>query len=121
MPENQGIDNAQENSGRMKVLQATPYKDGFIYVRQFDADLFVWDAVWGGQLYSSYMVITPEKDEDGNYKPISESILQEVRDMCYAGAGATIDTLRGDELSQQDKDIVNLVESKREEVENSEK
>lgn len=113
----QGIDNATENSGRMKVLQAMPYKDGYIYVRQFDADLFVWDAIWNGQLYSNYMVITPEKDADGNNKPISESVLQEVRDMCFAGAGATIDTLRGDTLSKQDQDVVDLMESKRAEVE----
>ena len=112
-----GLDNAKESSGRMKVLLAVPYKDGFIYVRQFDSELFVWDAVWKGQLYSSYLVITQEKDENVDFKELGEDALQEIRDMCYAGAGASIDQLRGDTLSKQDQDIVKLFESKRDAVE----
>ena len=61
------LDNAVESKGRVKILLAVGYKNGMIYARKVDNDLFFWDAVWEGQLYSNYLVITPEKDENGDW------------------------------------------------------
>jgi len=112
-----GLDNAKDVSGRVKILLAVGYKDGMIYVKKVDKDLFFWDAVWQGQLYSNYMVITPKKGET----ELSEVMNGQVAEMCYAGAAATIDELRGDEMSEKDKAAVALMESKRETVEAADK
>jgi hypothetical protein len=97
---------------RMKLLTAVGYKDGMIYVRQVDRDLFIWDAVWQNQLYSSFIVITPEDD-----KELPPSVIDHARDMCYAGAASTIDFQRGEGVSDQEKEQIEVFEQNRLKVE----
>jgi len=104
-----------QHKGRMKLIMAVGYKDGMIYVRMVDRDLFIWDAVWKGQLYSSYIVITPKEDEE-----LSQDIINEAAQMCYAGAASTIDIQRGEGLSDEEKRQVELFEANRLKVENKE-
>lgn len=99
---------AQENTGRMIVKTAVAYKDGMVYVRRIDSDLFIWDAVWGGKLFSSYMVITGEIDQAAE---------NEVVQMCYAGACATIDIQRGEAPTEEEMKHYELFESARDKVE----
>lgn len=108
-----GIDTAEEHKGRVRVLTALGYKDGMIYVRRVGKDMFLWDAIWEGQLYSSYIIVTQQEHE-----VLSEEQVHEIADMCFAGGAATIDTLRGDELSEKEKGIVKTFEANREVVEN---
>lgn len=103
-----GIDNAVENTGRVRVLMAIGYKGSMIYIRKIDRDLFFWDVIFNGQLYSNYIVIVPEEG-----KQLEEEVIHKATEMCYAGAAATIDGLLGVELSDEDKKIVEMMESKR--------
>jgi len=108
-PEYDGLDNAVETKGRVKVLQAMQYKGYWIYVRQIDVDIFIYDAIYEGQNYSQHMIITPKKGE----KELSKEVIAQAQEMCYAGACATIDTLMGVKLSDQDQAAVDMMESKR--------
>jgi hypothetical protein len=106
---------AVKNTGRMKILLAMAYKDGMIYIRQVDEELFIWDAVYKNQLYSSYVVITLTK---GSTK-LPDDIRDQAREMCYAGAVATIDHQRGDKISKEEAKNVELFEKSRAKVEAS--
>lgn len=106
-----GLQNAKTDSGRMKILLAMQYKGHWIYVRRIDEELFFWDAVFDGQLYSNYVVITRKKGED-----ISEDVVAQAREMCYAGAAATIDTKLGVELSKEDKENVEMFEGSKKNI-----
>ena len=90
----------------MKVLFAMPYKGGRIYIRMFDRDLFTWDAVFGGELYSSYIVITPAKGR----KTLTKRQIQTAVKVCYAGATTTIDMKVGVELDERTKKSVEMFE-----------
>lgn len=107
-----GIDNAVDNTGRVQIRMAIGYKDSMIYIRKIDRDLFFWDVVYQGQLYSNYIVIVPEEG-----KELEEEINHKATEMCYAGATATVDGLMGVELSDEDKKLVAMMESKRDVVE----
>lgn len=99
----------KKTSGMMEVLQIISYKDGDILIRKFPKDMYVWDVFYNGQFYSSYIVIKPIKGE----KKLNEAEIAEVIKMLYAGAAATIDILRGDKLSDKDKEIVKMFEKGR--------
>lgn len=103
----------KHTTGRMKVHLVMPYKDSKVYVRQFDEEIFTWDFVWKGEIYSSYMVITPTKEN----KKLLDTELREVVKMCYAGACASIDMLRGDILDKKTNKIIDMFEGAREQVE----
>ena len=96
------------HKGRMKILLAMKYKDCFVYVRKIDRDLFIWDAVFEGQLYSSYMIITPPEGKELTDKEIAQAT-----EMCYAGAAATIDLQLGEELTNTQKQNVKTFEKGR--------
>ena len=75
-----------------------------------DRDIFIWDAGYDGELYSSYVVVTPEKGR----KTLTKGQIQAARDMCYAGATATIDIKLGIKLDKATKKGVEIFESSRE-------
>ena len=89
------------------------YKKGMIYVRQVDEEIFIWDAIYKNKLYSSYIVITLDKGK----KKLGKDIIDEVRQMCYAGAATTIDLQMGVKLSKKDRDLIKKFESKRKQIE----
>ncbi len=96
----------KKTKGLMKVLMVVGYKKGKIYIRQMGDDVFLWDAVFKGELYSSYLVITPDKKK----KKLTKRGLEEVVKMCYAGAAATIDYQLGIKLSKSEKQAVAMFE-----------
>ena len=104
---------AKTDSGRMKILMAMEYKDGMIYIRQIDEELFIWDAVYKNKLYSSYLVIKLSK----NKKKLPSDVVDEVRDMCYAGAASTIDMQMGVKISDKTMQMVKDFENTRKQVE----
>lgn len=106
-------DRAKKVEGRMKVLLAMKYKKGMIYVRQIDQEVFIWDAIYKNKLYSSYIIITLKKGT----KKLPNDILDEARQMCYAGAASTIDIQMGDKLSKKVKDTLKTFEKGRKQVE----
>jgi hypothetical protein len=115
MTEEKGLLGSVEAESLMKILTAVGYKDGMVYARQIAGstkDIFLWDAVWQGQLYSSYIVVTHEEGVE-----LTQDVVDNARDMCYAGAAATIDFQRGEGLTDQEKAQVELFEANRLKVE----
>lgn len=87
--------------GRIKVWKITPYKDSKIYLRTIGEDIFEYLVVWHGEIYSDYMIFTPEEGK----KKLTEGQTHQALGMVLAGACATVDSLRGetpteDEASQ---------------------
>lgn len=95
----------------MKILMAMEYKGYKVYVRMIDDDLFIWDAVYDNELYSNYIIITPKEGEK-----LADDTIAQAKDMCFAGAAATIDTKLKVELSDKDKENVEIFEEAREKV-----
>jgi len=104
--------NAKTITSYISLLMAVTYKNGRIYVRRIMKDIFLWDAVFNGELFSSYFVITPKPGQD----KLSEDEVAEVLKMCYSGAAATIDYQRGDRLPETDEKIVKRFEEARKQV-----
>lgn len=105
---------AKKVKGRIKVLKALPYKGSMVYLRQIDGDIFMYDLVYKGQIYSSYIVITPKKGQT----KLSDPEVARSAALILQGALATIDTLRGETVKDKEtKDIVKVFESARKKVE----
>lgn len=103
---------AKDDAG-FDLLMVTPYEKGMIYVRRISGgDLFLWDAVFDGQLYSASIRLTL-----GEKKDYDQADLKVAIQMCYAGAATTIDTLMGKNLKKTDKENVEIFESARAGVE----
>lgn len=107
------VDRAKPVKGLMKVLMALKHEGYHFYIRQFGKEIFTWDVVYKGELYSSYIVIKPKKGSPG----LTKLELNEVRQMCYAGACATIDQLIGKQVDKKEEKIVKTFESARDQVE----
>lgn len=97
---------SSKNKGIMKVLMIIRYKDMPIYIRLIGESVFIWDVIYDGQLFSSYIVIDPVKDK----KILNKGEIEEVIKMCYAGAAATIDNILGVELTEKEKDMLKKFE-----------
>lgn len=95
-----------KTNGHMRVLMSMTYKGNHIYVRMIGTDMYLWDAVYDGQIYSSYIIMKPAK---GRLK-LTPAETDEVVKMCYSGAATTIDTLMGVELSETDAAVVDRFE-----------
>lgn len=93
----------------MKLLMAMTYKGHKIYIRSIGRDVYLWDAVYNNELYSSYIVMKPAKGK----KKLSAEERDEVVKMCYAGAAATIDIQLGVELSETDQVVIDRFEAAR--------
>lgn len=99
----------------MRVLMVQIYKDCPIYVRMIGDDVFIWDVIFKNRLYSSYIVMKPEK---GKIK-LNKDQITETAKMCYSGAAATIDIQLGEKLNDKDADIVRRFEGARKQIEGS--
>lgn len=82
--------------GRIKVLKATLYKDCMIYIRLIDNDIFMYDAVFKGQIYSSYIVIKSKKDSTR----LTKGEINQSAALIFVGATTTIDTLLGERVDK---------------------
>lgn len=73
--------------GRMELLKTMPYKGCQVYVRRIDKDIFLYDVVIEGQIYSDYFIITPDKGQ----KELTEGQVITAAGWTFAGACATVD------------------------------
>jgi len=103
--------------GRMKVLKVLPYMEIMVYIRQIGKDYFEYLFFHGGQLYSSYIIITPEEGK----KKLTKYQINGCIEMAYAGAEATIDILLGLKVSKEDKEKVKAFEKHKELIKDGKK
>lgn len=85
--------------GRIQVLKAMPYKDCMVYIRRIEKVIFEYLLVFNKLIYSSYMIITPRKGKTD----LNKDEISQCTELLWAGAEATIDTLLGTKLSEEDK------------------
>lgn len=81
----------KKTKGRVKVLKASLYKGHKVIVRMIGTDYFEYITEYGGEIYSSYIIITPQEGK----KKLSKTEIQECADLIYSGAEATLDVLTG--------------------------
>ncbi len=98
--------------GRIRVLKAIPYRDCPVYIRQVDNEIFMYDLIFKNQIYSSYLIIKPEK---GKTK-LTETQIGQAGALIMTGAMTTIDTMLGDKMDTQTKEVVNTFEANREKI-----
>ena len=99
----------KKTKGRVKVLRASLYKEHKIIIRMIGDDYFEYITEYNGEIYSSYIIITPQE----NKKKLSKKEIEECRDLIYAGGEATIDALLGEIDDREEvKKIVEMVEGK---------
>ena len=99
--------------GRVRVLRATIYKDHVIKIRMIGSDYFEYILEFGGDIYSSYVIISPREGE----VELSESEISAAAGLIYAGAESTINELLGIKASDETKKVVEIFESGRDKVE----
>ena len=97
----------------MKVLKVYPYMGVNIYVRQIGKDYFEYLLSYEGQLYSSYIIITPEEGK----KKLTKSQVNGCIEMVSAGAEATINAIIGIEESGEHIEKAKVFEKAVEEAE----
>lgn len=73
----------------MATLIITRYKGCHVYVRHIYPDIFMYDFIFDNQLYSDYLVITPEKGK----KKLTEKQIKASAAWTFAGATASIEEL----------------------------
>jgi len=91
--------------GLIHILRALKYKDYPVYIRMIGSELFMYDIIYGNELYSSYIIVTPAK---GKTK-LSKKEIMGATALINAGAESTIDTLLGVQLSKEDKHRAEIV------------
>lgn len=102
--------------GKVRVLKVVRYETCPIYIRMVGNDMFMYDLVFGGEIYSSYIIITPSMGK----LSLTKDQISQAGALILTGALATIDTLLGIEVSDEAKEKVELFESVRESVEKME-
>jgi len=90
----------KDTRGIVKILKVLHYRDHIIYIRSFYEFLFEYIVIHEGQVYSSYVVVAPEKPDQKKLK--QQEVLSAVR-IILTGAVATVDFLTGKELTPEEK------------------
>ncbi|MBM3283171.1 hypothetical protein FJY90_02860 [Candidatus Gottesmanbacteria bacterium] len=103
----------KEVKGRIKILKVISYKGSMVYLRQIDEDIFMYDLVFKGEIYSSYLVIKPRKGET----KLSELEVNKSAALIFTGAIATIDHLLGKKVDKETEAVVKTFEGARKQVE----
>lgn len=103
--------------GYIRLLRADEYKGNRVYVRQLGKYRFEYLLVYGGEIYSSYIIIRPEGK---SRRKLTDGEVSEASALIYNGAVTTVDMLLGEELAPDDKEIAELFESRREDFEEQE-
>lgn len=94
--------------GQMAVLKVMAYKGCNVYIRRFGENIFVYDVVFEGQIYSAHFIINPA---NGTTK-LDGKQLMAATNMVWAGAEATIDELLGVKLTpEQAKQAQKVIDS----------
>ena len=103
-----------EVKGVMTVLMKNLYKSHYIIVRRIYENYFEYLLEYNGDIYSSYIIIKPEKGK----KKLTKVQVNECMSLIYNGGMATLDALLGDtDVSEKDKEYVELFEKYREKPE----
>lgn len=93
--------------GKITTLLTIRYEGIMIYVRRINEDIFEWLLPYRGEIYSNYMVITPDKGK----KKLNKGQTNTACQMITAGAGATIDMLlkkkKKKKVAKKPKKVVN--------------
>ena len=103
----------EKTIGLVKVLKASLYEGHKVIIRQIGRTYFEYLLEYNGEIYSSYIIMTPAK---GKKKLTNEEISQ-TSAIAYAGAEATLDALLGVEVDAETKKVVEIFEESRETVE----
>ena len=90
----------------IKLMKAMRYRGQMVYIRQIGLTIFEYLLVFKKEVYSSYMVITPKKGK----KKLTKDEEAQSGALLFVGATSTIDTLLGDELSDEAKARVGVFE-----------
>ena len=77
-----------------------------VYIRQIGKDYFEYLLEYCGEIYSSYIIILPEEGK----KKLTKSQVNGCVEMVYAGAEATINALIGIDVSEEEKEKVEMFE-----------
>ena len=96
--------------GRIKILKALLYKSHMIYIRMIDAEIFEYLLEYNGEIYSSYIIITPEEGKT----ELTEGQIAQSAALILAGGTATLDALLGHKVDDQTKEILGKFEEGRE-------
>jgi hypothetical protein len=83
--------------GRIKVLKAIDYKGSMIYLRQIDGDIFMYDLVFKGEIYSSYLVMKPKP----GCKELTPDEVNQSAALIFVGAVTTVDMKLGHKLDKK--------------------
>lgn len=98
--------------GRIKTLQALPYRGCMIYIRRIDVTLFEYLVVFKEQIYSqSYEVILGKGSKD-----LSKEKVARAASWAMAGACTTVDYHLGTKLDKKTKEAVKAFEKARDKV-----
>ena len=99
--------------GKITILKALPYKESMVYIRKIGKEIFEWLLVFKGQIYSSYVIITPREGAN----KLTKSEIRQVAALLWVGATSTIDTLLGVKIEKIKKNVVKIFEKSRKSVE----
>lgn len=104
--------------GRVQVLKANLYKGHMVYIRKIGSDYFEYLLEFNGEIYSSYIIITPR---EGKTK-LSKKEIEECASLIYTGATSTLDVLTDTtDITEKDAKIVEIFEKHRGVIEDQEK
>lgn len=84
---------SKNTKGIVSIVRVTSYRGVNVYIRKVGEDYLEWLIPFKGQMYSSYIIVEPEKG-----KKLKKIDIERSAEILYAGAGATIDELMGKEL-----------------------
>ena len=96
------------------MLKVMPYKGIMIYIRLVDKDMFEFILSFKGKVYSSYLVIEPDRGK----KRLTKDQFNEAAATSFAQAAALVDTLLGEtKVDKKTKGIIKAFEGTRKSVE----
>jgi hypothetical protein len=99
--------------GRIATLTVLPYRGNMVYIRMIDKDIFEYLAVYKGEIYSSYMIITPKKGSTS----LTKSEISQCAKLLWAGAEATLNVKMNIKLDKKKAEVVEVFEGSRKSVE----
>jgi len=70
-----------------------------------DNDLFMYDVVFNGEIYSSYLIIKPKK----NAKELTKDEISQSAAIIFTGAMTTVDMLNGVKLDEDKEKLARKI------------
>lgn len=97
----------RESKVVIETLRAIPYKNNLVYIRRIPKlHLFEWIIVFGGEVYTSHLVMKPPKGK----KSLNKKELDAAITLVLMGAESTIDTLLGETVSGAEEERAKVLE-----------